>query len=104
MYALLPGPMGSNLGFFQVPSPAAAQTIAAAIGTSIPRGSNGCLIQVIGTNGITWRDDGVAPTGTVGMTLLPNQPPMWFSGAQMRAMQFILVTATSPVNIAFYGQ
>lgn len=36
---------------------------------SIPAGTRGCLVSVIGTEPIKWRVDGIAPTATIGHPL-----------------------------------
>lgn len=107
---LLPGTFGSDLGYFQIPAgsvtPAATiATMLAALGSPavIPPGALGALLQAEAQN-IRWRDDGTNPTATVGMILLSGQPPVWFSGAQMRAAKFLQATSGAILNISFYGR
>lgn len=103
MQTLLPGIYGSDLGFFQVATPASAKSIATIIGQAIPKGSLGCLLQVIGADAV-YRDDGVAPTSTIGFTIFSGQNPIWISGWQMRAALLIQgAGGTSTLNIGFYG-
>jgi hypothetical protein len=53
------------------------------------------------TQTVRWRDDGVAPTATVGMPLLAGVT-LQYDG-DMSRIQFIEVTASAELNIAYYA-
>lgn len=71
------------------------------------------LISVEGTFGtdfVRWRDDGVAPTATVGMLVnaagisaTPVQPcnTFWYYG-DLTAIQFIVSSGSPKINISYY--
>lgn len=50
---------------------------------------------------IRYRDDGTAPTATVGMPLPVGNQPFYYTGT-IGAIQFIQQTAGAIVNVAFY--
>jgi hypothetical protein len=64
---------------------------------------NGATFVLLGadTQAIRWRDDGGAPTASVGMLLVANTQPVLYSGT-MRNMQFIGATAGGLLNASFY--
>lgn len=100
---MLPGVFGQNLGnYVGIDAPDSAETIATLIDAAIPNGALGCLIQAIGAD-VLWRDDGTAPTSSDGFTLFAGQPPVFFSGAQMRALQLIQGSGgAATLNFGFY--
>lgn len=51
---------------------------------------------------IRWRDDGTAPTATVGM-LIPAGGELRYDGADMSAFRMIQVTAGAIANVAYYA-
>lgn len=50
---------------------------------------------------VRWRDDGVNPTASVGMTLTVGQP-LEFTGS-LSAVRFIEQTASAKLNVSYYG-
>ncbi len=68
--------------------------------SSIPAGARIALIQAEAQT-IRWRDDGTAPTPTVGMNL-PVGPTLEYDG-DLTAIRFIAATAGAILNVAFYG-
>lgn len=52
------------------------------------------------TQAIRWRDDGVAPTATVGMPLAVNTE-LTYDG-DLGAIQFIEQTASAKLNVSYY--
>jgi hypothetical protein len=59
------------------------------------------MVLVVETANIRWRDDGGAPTTSIGFLLTPTTPPMVYS-AQILAFQFIAVSGSPVVDVAFY--
>lgn len=103
--AVAPSGKLTPLGFEQVTAGfGAAQSL-----PNVPDGAEVALIQVDG-NAIRWRDDGTAPTATVGMFLCgenaSNQPHevLHYIG-DLSAFEFIADTIGNPtrVNIAYYA-
>lgn len=82
----------------------ALTTTAALISTvsgGIPSGATYAVITVEGTGPDTrWRDDGVAPTATVGMPLFAGQT--WTFSGDLSTVQFVAVSGTPSINISFY--
>lgn len=94
-------PFGTNAiptGFCQ-----ATVSTAALLSTlcNIPAGTKYALIS-IDTANIRYRDDGVAPTATVGIQLASSATtPYWYT-AQLSALQVIAVSGSPVINVAFY--
>lgn len=89
-------------GFQQI----VAATLAASTGLTIPIGSDGlepdfCVIHP-DTQNVRWRDDGVAPTASVGMRLLVGAELRIYGTAAMRAVRFIVETAGANLNVTYY--
>jgi hypothetical protein len=82
-----------------------AKTMAQLAGGSVPAGAIYALIQVDsgGTNAtIRWRDDGVAPTSSVGFPLIPGVQFM-YECTPLTAFQAIGTAAgPSTINLSFY--
>ncbi len=74
---------------------------AAAVLPSIPAGAEEAFIVCTGQT-VYWRDDGIAPTATVGMPLTVNQP-FPYTGSLPR-MQIIQTAPTAVCNVTYYGQ
>ena len=53
------------------------------------------------TQGIRWRDDGVAPTASVGMPLAVGVP-LQYDG-DLTKIRFIEQTASAKLNISYYA-
>ena len=85
------------IGFEQVTGVAAS---AKAL-SSIPANTRGCLIQV-DTTPVRFRDDGTAPTATVGIRLANDAVPVWYVG-RPEDLQFIATTGTAVINVSYYG-
>ena len=60
------------------------------------------IIQCEGSSaGVRWRDDGTAPTASVGMILSSGQE-LDYSG-DLTAIQFIVQTGSPALNISYYS-
>lgn len=95
---MIPGEFATPLGFCQL-SPVSATALASCnSGAGIPSGANAISMQAA-TAAASYRDDGTAPTSSVGMQLPAGQLPIWYSGT-LSKLQFI--SATGTVNVLFY--
>jgi hypothetical protein len=79
-------------------------SLSASTGLTVPTDANTgepnyCLI-VAQTQGVRWRDDGTAPTASVGMPLDPGVPFAY--DGDLNKIRFIEVTASAALNISFY--
>ena len=88
-----------SVGYGQITSLSGAVTLASVAG-GIPRGAQSALIQAE-TQNIRWRDDGPAPTSTVGMVLTAGDSLLY--DFPLTVIKFIEVTASAKLNITFYG-
>ena len=52
------------------------------------------------TQGVRWRDDGVAPTASVGFPLSPGDVLVY--DGDLKKIQFIEQAASSKLNVAYY--
>jgi hypothetical protein len=87
-------------GFQQI----SAATLASAQTLTVPAGANLAVISVEGTagtgNGVRWRDDGTAPTSTVGILIPPGNTLVY--SAAINAIQFIEAGGSSLINVSYY--
>ena len=67
---------------------------------SIPVGAKRALIQAEAQN-VRWRDDGTAPTGTVGQIAYSGQNPFLYEGS-LSAFRAIQATAGAILNVTYY--
>ena len=73
--------------------------LVAATGLTVPGGATYASIQVSGQP-VVWRDDGVAPTASVGMPL-GQDATLNYSG-DLSAIQFIETAVAATLNISYY--
>jgi hypothetical protein len=85
-------------GYLQLTSLSAstALTVPTEANTGEP---NYCLI-LAETQSVRWRDDGTAPTASVGMLLEPGVPFAY--DGDLNKIRFIEVTASAKLNVSFY--
>lgn len=93
---MIPGAPVAALGYCQL-SPVAATALSSCAG-GIPAGAN-LILMSADTANIRWRDDGVAPTSSIGMNLVFGQAPITYNGP-ISKLQFI--SATGVLNVTFY--
>jgi hypothetical protein len=97
-----PSPLGSPylelpLGFESL----SAANLAASYGLqAIPVGARYARISVQ-TAAVSWRDDGTAPTATIGMIQPAALTPFLYAG-DLTAIRFILVSGSPIVNVSYY--
>ena len=80
-------------------------TLTASIGLTVPTTADGtkanaCIIVATGQN-VRWRDDGTAPTATVGMLLKTTDAPFYYDG-DLSAIRFIESAASGVLNVCYY--
>jgi hypothetical protein len=89
-------------GYQQITSLASAASLT--IPTVAPDGGtckpNAILIGSTAQN-VRWRDDGTAPTATVGNLLISAQQPFYYDGDLSR-IRFIEAAASAVLNVAYY--
>ncbi|HEY8879199.1 MAG TPA: hypothetical protein VIN03_16645 [Roseateles sp.] len=85
------------LGYQQITSLSGAQ------GLTVPAGTKLALIQAE-TQAVRWRDDGTAPTATVGYPLAVGSELRYTgTAAALAAIRFIEQTASAKLNVSYYG-
>jgi hypothetical protein len=67
---------------------------------SIPPAADAVLLQAE-TQNVRFRDDGTAPTTSVGMLLVAGAEAFMYTGALMN-LQFIAATSGAILNITYY--
>lgn len=67
---------------------------------AIPERINYVMIQAEGKD-VRYRDDGVAPTASIGLILYAGDPPSKFVGG-VKALKFIESSASAKLNVRFY--
>jgi hypothetical protein len=97
----VPGQFVVPLGYCQIN----ATALGSAVGLSscaggIPTGATMALFGAE-TAEVRWRDDGVAPTATVGSLIATGNPGIFYTGT-LRALQFIAATGSPLLNVSFY--
>ena len=83
------------LGYTQVTG------LSASTGLSIPAGTTLILVTPE-TQAVRWRDDGTAPTGSVGYPL-PVGAELRYIAEQMAALRFIEQLPSAKLNVVFYS-
>lgn len=74
--------------------------LSSAKGLTVPKGARLAVISCA-TQAVTWRDDGTAPTASVGV-YLPVNTPFVYTG-NLNQLQFIEAVASAVVNISYYS-
>lgn len=93
----------TSLGYQQYTSTGSAFKLTSAPSTGntgIPSGARYAVIYVEGA-GIRWRDDGTAPTASVGMPVSAGQD-FQYSG-QLESIQMIQQASGAIVNVTWYA-
>jgi len=82
------------LGYEQVTA------LSASTGLTVPAGARLAVIHVQ-TQAVRWRDDGGAPTSTVGMPLAIDD--IFLYVGDLAAIRFIEGTPTAVLNVSYYN-
>jgi hypothetical protein len=78
-------------------------TVVASTGVTMPANvTPNYWIFVAEAQAVRWRDDGVAPTATVGMTLAVGVP-LRYDSKNINKLRFIEATSGGIVNATAYG-
>lgn len=75
-------------------------TSTAALALTVPSGATWALIRAESQN-VRWRDDGTAPTASVGIELIVGEA-LQYSG-DLKAIQFIQEAASATLDVAYYA-
>lgn len=89
-------------GYQQITSLSAATGLT--VPATTPEGLNGkpvFALIIAETQGVRWRDDGTAPTASVGMPLAVGVP-LQYDG-DLNKIKFIEQTASAKLNISYYS-
>ena len=95
------GVINKPVGYAQYSTLTSAKKLTDAPDTSVPMPNSTirALIQAEGAD-IRWRDDGTAPTPTVGM-LIPMSTTLEYEG-DLEKIQLIETAVAGTANVAFY--
>jgi hypothetical protein len=91
---------GKPVGYAQMTVTSAAASL-----PSIPAGANKAIIQIETQGNVRWRDDGTAPTSTVGMPLYAGNAIQYDVDKSITNLQFILLSDTTTnvtLNVSYY--
>lgn len=87
------------MGYQQITS------LGASTALTVPNGAKFALIQAE-AQAVRYRDDGTAPTATIGMWLAPTSATayiaLWYSG-KLGSLRFIQSTAGAILNVSYYA-
>lgn len=83
------------LGYQQITS------LSAATGLTVPDGTSFCMVTPE-AQAVRWRDDGTAPTATVGYPLAVGSELRYTAG-QLSTLKFIEQTTSAKINISYYA-
>jgi hypothetical protein len=95
-YITGPGSVSGTWNLSNICTTESAETITA----FAPVVSDFAIVKAL-TQNVAWRDDGVAPTATVGMIIQTTDPLFEYYG-DLAAIQFIQVTASATLNVSYY--
>jgi hypothetical protein len=84
-----------RLGYEQITSLSSAATL------TVPAGTQFAMIQAESQN-VRWRDDGTAPTASVGMILAAGST-LEYDGSSFASLKFIEVAASAKLNVTYWG-
>ena len=84
-------------------------TSGAAVGLTPPAGAKATIAEICVENGqVRYRDDGTAPTASLGIPVTPNLassiPTCFQYAGPLGSIQFIATSATATLNVLYYNQ
>ena len=68
---------------------------------TVPAGARYAVIQCTGQP-VRYRDDGTAPTATIGSRILTTSDGLWYT-AKLARLRFIEESATAVLNVSYYA-
>jgi hypothetical protein len=86
--------VSKGLGYEQITGLSAATALTPAAGATV------AVVQAESQD-VRWRDDGTAPTASVGMVLKAGEVAR-FSNTPLASVKFIETTASAKLNVAYY--
>jgi len=86
--------LGKPLGYQQIVG------LVASTALTVPAGATLALV-VTEAQAVRWRDDGTAPTATIGMSLVIGA--LLEYGGSLAALRFIQQAATATLNVSYYA-
>lgn len=90
------------LGHFQPAAVDAATTLTSIVGVQIAARGISLVLITPQTQAIRWRDDGTAPTATIGYPLAVGAE-LRYTGQGLANLQFISQVAGAIINVAVYS-
>lgn len=79
----------------------ASAALASSVGLTVPVGATIAVVQCEAQN-VRWRDDGQAPTASVGM-LLTAGSELTYDASGIDALRFIRVTAGATLMVSYFS-
>ncbi len=89
-----------SVGYYQGAALSAANSLADIVGAVVPASADYAVVQCE-TQNCRWRDDGTAPTATVGNLLVANVI-LTIRRGQFSRFKIIEATASAKVSVDFY--
>ena len=77
-------------------------SITSSTGLTVPSGATYCVV-VVEANGVRYRDDGTAPTASVGMPLAVGQSVSFYGTTELAAVKFIQQASGAILNVSYYA-
>jgi hypothetical protein len=96
----VPGAPIVPLGFCQIPALTLASAVKLSTACNIPAGATMAYLQAETAN-VRYRDDGQAPSSSVGSLVLSGNPGLFYNGS-LGALQFIGASGSPVLDVAFY--
>ena len=77
-------------------------TVSSSVGLTIPTGTDPTYVIIVAqTQAVRWRDDGVAPTASVGMPL--DVGVAFRYDGDLRRIRFFEQAASAALNVSYYS-
>lgn len=79
-------------------------TSAAAVGLNVPTSASTARVAqfCLDANTLRYRDDGTAPTTTIGMPVVQSLTPCFPYSGNLTAIQFIATVTSVTLNVSYY--
>ena len=98
----VPGQTMVPLGYCQVGSSALGSASKLSANCTIPANATMAVLQAESAN-VRYRDDGTAPTASVGMIVISGAAPLLYTGT-LTALQIIAASGSPLLDVSFYRQ